>query len=120
MYCSSSAAAYFGAFAVEAVARVIQQSRCLSPAEVALFNSRLRQASHSAREFASRVIRLIGVIAIELNPHPVVPEILDLTPTPSEGASSCCVSVSSEDPAQAPVEEEDVLGEGLCLPKRLI
>ena len=100
--------------AVEAIARVIQQSGFLSPREVALLNSRLRQARHSAGEFASSVIRLIGVIAIELNPHPVIPEILDLTPTPTP---SCCVSVSSEDPAQAPVAEADVWEQLFAFPE---
>ena len=50
--------------AVEAIARVIQQSGLLSPREVALLNSRLRQARHSAGEFASSVIRLIGIISV--------------------------------------------------------
>ena len=106
MYCSRFSASASVGVAAEAVARVVQQSGFLSPLEVAQLNSRLRQASHSAREFAASVFRLVANIAIEINPHlwiPVIPEIVDTTYSPSY-----CISVSSEHSPRQPIESEDV------------
>ena len=94
MYCSRFSSSASVGIAGEAVARVIQQSEFLSPLEVCQLNSRLRCASHSAREFAASVFRLVGNIAIELNPHLWIPVREHPSPTPSP---SICISISSDE-----------------------
>ena len=99
-----------GDCALEALARVLQQSRFLSSVDVQSFIANLRPTCRAAKDLASRLIRFTAVVAIECNPVIEVPELIASSSSTlmEEGTSPEFRHVCSSDviAATAPVVDD--------------